>query len=96
MGEEEKRKSNAAEQLSGIEQARLSLREAKEEFAQAAEAVDPLAAVRQKPLLCAGGAFLLGFGLTALSRQIALLQFIPLALQISESASRLIANLRGK
>lgn len=93
MGEEN-RQAREGQKLSGLEEARLNLLEAKEQFAKAADAVDPLAIVKERPLLSAGGAFLLGFGLTSLSRQLALVQFIPLALQMSETASRILSNLR--
>lgn len=94
MGEDEKGKNGIEQELCGLEQARLNLLAAKEQFARAADSVDPLAIVKERPLLSTGGAFLLGFGLTTLSRQLALVQFIPLALQMSETVSRIFANIR--
>ncbi len=94
MGEEEKDNADSGSELCGLEQARLDVLAAKEQFARAAESLDPLGIVRKRPLLSMGGAFFLGFGLTTLSRQLAMVQFIPLALQMSETVSRILANLR--
>ncbi len=94
MGEEAKPEGCGREELSGIEQARLNLLEAKERFIMASNALDPLEFVKDRPLISTGGAFLLGFALTTLSRQLALAQFLPLLLQVTESASRLLMNFR--
>lgn len=52
--------------------------------------------VQKNPLASAGGAFILGFGLSSLSRQIALIQVIPLLLQSAETAMSLLSYMRKK
>ncbi len=94
MGEEEK--SVCQQDCSGIEQARKELQEAKERFIESASAVNPLAYVREFPLKSCGGAFALGFGLTALSRQIAMIQIVPLILQSVEMMQRLFVSFQKK
>ena len=91
MGKEEKL---TPEGSSAIEQARSDVRKAKADFLEASEELDPFKLVKDKPILSAGGAFLLGYSLTALSRRLALVQFIPLLLQVTESASRILADFR--
>lgn len=91
MGEEES--AIGGKELSGIELARLELAQAKERFAKAAQEASPLAFVEKYPLKSAGGAFLLGFGMTSLSRSLAMAQLLPLLLQTAESAASLISGL---
>ncbi len=94
MGKEEKAESS--EGSSGIERARLDALKARERFQKACRAIDPMSYVRKNPLTSAGGAFALGFGLSALSRQIALIQVVPLLLQSAETAMSLLCYMRKK
>lgn len=92
MGEKEEELSE--EGRSGIEQARNDVRKAKAHFLEAAQDLDPFKLAKDKPLISVGGAFALGYALTTLSRRLALVQFIPLLLQVTESASRILADFR--
>lgn len=82
------------EAKSSIERARDDLNAAKAEFMDALNNLQPVQFVREKPLICAGSAFLLGFGLTSLSRKLAWIELLPIFLQTAETASRLFVNLR--
>lgn len=89
MGKEENIKAESA-----LEDARAELDRAKARLLETSDSFDPLSVIRDNPVMSAGSAFLLGFGLTSLSRKLALVQFVPLLLQTAETASRLVMTFR--
>ena len=95
MGEEEKSR-RGEEGKSSLDRARSGLEKAKEDFLRSSEEWEPLALVKEKPLLSAGGAFLLGLGLTSLTRRLAIVELLPLLLQTVETASRVMADFRKR